>query len=145
MLALPGFVGNGFRMSGRTGLIAIVLGFLAGVAVAQPAPTVSETAKGMVGAWEISNAARDKLCPLSFSLDAAPGGYKLDLDAQCATAFPSLKELVAWLIGPNEQVRLIDGKGTIILDFTEVESHMYEAERKGEGLFFMRTQAAIKA
>ena len=26
-----------------------------------------------------------------------------------------------------------------------VESHMYEAERKGEGLFFMRTQAAIKA
>jgi Protease inhibitor Inh len=27
----------------------------------------------------------------------------------------------------------------------EVESHMYEAERKGEGLFFMRTQAAIKA
>ena len=42
-------------------------------------------------------------------------------------------------------MRLLDSKGAVILDFTEVESHMYEAERKGEGLFFMRTQAAIKA
>ncbi len=40
---------------------------------------------------------------------------------------------------------LFNSKGAIVLDFTEVESHMYEAERKGEGLFFMRTQAAIKA
>src|SRR5262249_17242777 len=96
-------------------------------------------------AWEISNAARDKTCPLTFSLDAGAGGYKLQLEAQCATAFPSLKDVVAWLIGPNEQVRLIDSKGAVILDFTEVESPMYEAERKGEGLFVMRTKAAIKA
>ena len=41
--------------------------------------------------------------------------------------------------------RLLDSKAVVILDFSEVESHMYEAERKGEGLFFMRTQAAIKA
>src|SRR5260370_29843026 len=27
----------------------------------------------------------------------------------------------------------------------EVESHMYEVERNGEGLFFMRTQSAIQA
>src|SRR5262249_61329666 len=44
-----------------------------------------------------------------------------------------------------DAVRLFDSKGAIVLDFMEVESHMYEAERKGEGLFFMRTQAAIKA
>jgi hypothetical protein len=132
-------------MSARAALSLIGFGVLVTAVAAEPAPTVSETARGMVGAWEISNAARDKTCPLSFSLDPAHGGYKLELDAQCAKAFPSLKDLVAWLIGPNEQVRLIDGKGAVVLDFTEVESHMYEAERKGEGLFFMRTQAAIKA
>lgn len=48
-------------------------------------------------------------------------------------------------MGPKESVQLLDSKGAVILDFTEVESGMYEAERKGEGLFFMRTQAAIKA
>ena len=46
---------------------------------------------------------------------------------------------------PKDAVQLFDSKGTIILDFNEVESGMYEAERKGEGLFFMRSQAAIKA
>ena len=48
-------------------------------------------------------------------------------------------------MGPNDEVRLLNSKGAVILDFMEVEAHMYEAERKGEGLFFMRTQAAIKA
>lgn len=109
------------------------------------APEPSDAAKEMVGAWEISNAPRDKTCPLTFRLDPAAGGYKLELDDACATAFPSLKDLVSWAMGPNDAVRLFDSKGAIVLDFMEVESHMYEAERKGEGLFFMRTQAAIKA
>jgi hypothetical protein len=39
----------------------------------------------------------------------------------------------------------MDAKGAVLLDFSEVEANMYEAERKGEGLYFMRTQAAIKA
>jgi hypothetical protein len=131
-------------MLARVLIALIALGLSAGVVHAQvQAP--SETAKGMVGAWEISNAARDKTCPLTFSLDPGAGGYKLELGTGCGAVFPSLKDLVVWLIGPNDAVRLLDTKGAIVLDFTEVESHMYEAERKGEGLYFMRTQAAIKA
>src|SRR5215831_18920652 len=127
------------------------LGLWAGAAEAQapaPAPAPagpSEVAKGMVGAWEISNAARDKTCPVTFSLDAGAGGFKLELDPRCGTVFPSLKDVVVWAMGPNDAVRLLDSKGVIILNFTEVENRMYEAERKGEGLYFMRTQAAIKA
>jgi hypothetical protein len=109
------------------------------------APATSDAAKEMVGAWEISNAARDKTCPLTFKLDTGAGGYKLELDSGCGTAFPSLKDIQVWSMGPNDAVRLHDSKGAVILDFTEVESHMYEAERRGEGLYFMRTQAAIKA
>jgi Protease inhibitor Inh len=109
------------------------------------APEPSDAAKEMVGAWEISNAPRDKTCPVTFRLDPVAGGYKLELDTACGTAFPSLKDITSWAMGPNDAVRLFDSKGGIVLDFMEVESHMYEAERKGEGLFFMRTQAAIKA
>ena len=122
----------------------VLMGLYVGSAGAQ-APEPGDVAKDMVGAWEISNAARDKTCPVTFSLDAAAAGYKLDLDEACGTAFPSLKDVVSWAIGPKDAVRLVDSKGAIVLDFMEVESHMYEAERKGEGLFFMRTQAAIKA
>jgi len=99
----------------------------------------------MVGAWEISNAARDKTCAVTFSIDSGEGGFKLDLDPTCHAVFPSLKDVVAWTIGSNDAVQLLDAKGGVILDFAEVESRMYEAERKGEGLFFMRTQAAIRA
>jgi hypothetical protein len=121
-------------------LLAILLG--AAPAVAQDP---SEAAQAMVGAWEISNAARDKTCGLTFSVEAAAGGFRLELDESCAAAFPSLKELVAWGMGPSNSVRLMDAKGAVLLDFSEVETNMYEAERKGEGLYFMRTQAAIKA
>jgi hypothetical protein len=133
-----------FPMPLRACLVLFGLGLFAAVAGAQ-APAPSDAAKAMVGGWEISNAARDRTCPLVFTLDAAGSGFKLELDAGCGTAFPSLKDVGAWAIGPKDSVRLFDSKGALVLDFTEVEAQMYEAERKGEGLFFMRTVAAIKA
>jgi hypothetical protein len=134
----------GSPMSRPALLVVVVLGISMTDASAQ-APATSVAAQAMVGAWEISNAARDKTCPVVFTLDAGEGGFKLELDPGCRTAFPSLKDVAAWAIGPNDSVRLFDSKGVVILDFSEVESHMYEAERKGEGLFFMRTQDAVKA
>jgi hypothetical protein len=127
----------------RRALIAplLVLGLCSPTAAQAP----SDAAKAMVGAWEISNAARDKTCPVTFSLDPGALGFKLTFDADCTKIFPSLRDVVVWVIGPNDAVRLLDSKGAIILDFNEVERRMYEAERKGEGLYFMRTQEAIKA
>src|SRR2546430_9029415 len=134
----------GLPMPVRGCLAVVAVALSAASAVAQ-AQVPSDAAKDMAGAWEISNAARDKTCPVTFKLEPGSGGFKLDLDDVCGTAFPSLKDLVVWTMGPNDTVRLLNSKGVVILDFMEVESHMYEAERKGEGLFFMRTQAAIKA
>jgi hypothetical protein len=112
---------------------------------AQTAPPASETARELVGAWEISNADRDKRCAVTFSIEPAPGGLKLELDPACATAFPPLKEVVVWKLGPSDAVWLVDAKGAAVLEFNEVESGMYEGERKGEGLYFMQTQTALKA
>src|ERR1700751_1145130 len=130
-------------MPARACLAVIALALSAVGAGAQTAAP-SDAAKEMVGAWEISNAARDKTCPVTFKLDPGAGGYKLELDEACGMAFPALKDVVIWTMGPNDNVRLLNSKGAIILDFQELESHMYEAERKGEGLFFMRPQDAIR-
>ena len=124
---------------------AVIALALSGATASAQAPAPSDAAKEMAGAWEISNAARDKTCPVTFNLEPAAGGFKLDLEDVCGTAFPALKDVVVWTMGPNDSVRLLNAKGAVVLDFMEVEAHMYEAERKGEGLFFMRTQAAIKA
>jgi hypothetical protein len=82
---------------------------------------------------------------VTFTIDPGPGGFKLTFDADCGKVFPSLHDITVWMIAPNDALRLLDSKGAVILDFSEVESRMYEAERKGEGLYFLRTQAAIKA
>src|SRR5262245_19412394 len=79
---------------------------LAQVAHAQGDPPVSDAAKDLVGgAWEISNSDRDKRCPVTFSTDAAPGGFKLELDPACA--IPPLKNVVAWALGAKDVLHLV--------------------------------------
>src|SRR5438132_10958638 len=108
-------------MPARACLAVIALALSAAGAGAQaPAPT--DAAKEMVGAWEISNAARDKTCPVTFKLDPGAGGYKVELDEACGAAFPALKDVAVWTMGPNDNVRLLNSKGAIVLDFQEVES-----------------------
>jgi hypothetical protein len=129
----------------RLGVFAMLVLAAAVPARAQPAPLVSDAAQQLVGAWEISNADRDRRCAVTFSVDAAPGGFELELDPACGTAIPPLKDVVVWKLGPSDAVWLVDAKGAAVLEFSEVESGMYEGERKGEGLYFMQTQTALKA
>src|SRR3954467_9263362 len=124
--------GFGFIMLARIRFAVIAFALGAAAAHAQ-APEPSDAAKGMVGAWEISNAARDKTCPLNFQLDAVTGGFKLELDEGVRTAFPSLKEVTVWAMGPNDSVRLFNSNRLLVLDFAEVESQSSEVERNGEG------------
>jgi protease inhibitor Inh len=130
---------------GIRGVLALaVLAVTAVFARAQGTPPESDFAKDLVAtAWEISNSDRDKRCPVTFSVDPTPGGFKLELDPAC-TIVP-LKQVVAWTLGPKDQLRLVDSNKTPVFEFAEVESGILEAERKGEGLYFMQTQAALKA
>jgi hypothetical protein len=116
-----------------------------GLAPTWAAPAVTDAAREMVGGWELSNAERDKRCPVTFSLDPALGAFKLVLDPTCASVFPQLKGVAAWGFGRNDALRFIDDKGASPLEFTEVEHGLFEGERKGEGLFFLQTLATVKA
>jgi hypothetical protein len=134
----------------RVSNIALTLGLAlmhavsVGIAHAQPAPQVPDAARDLVGAWEISNADRDRRCGVTFSVAPTPGGYKLEFEAECATAIPPLKDVVVWALGPKDVVRLLDGRNNTIFEFSEVEGGLYEGHRPGEGLYFMQTQAALK-
>jgi hypothetical protein len=107
--------------------------------------TSNETFKTMIGKWEISNADRDRACQLTFKAD--PGGalFKLDVDKACATQMPELKDIAGWTIGGLDLVKLMDSKGKPVLEFTEVESGIFEAQRPGEGVFFMQNAGAATA
>ena len=126
----------------RQVLLALCASVIASQAPAQPSPAGSDAFKAMIGKWEISNADRDRICAITFRADPSGSAFKLELDKACPVQMPEVKGVVAWTIGGLDLVRLLDGKGKPVLEFTEVESGIYEAQRPGEGIFFMQNAAA---
>jgi hypothetical protein len=130
----------------RIGLAAIIAAALATAAHAQaptPAP-LGDAAKAMTtGTWEFSNADRDKRCTVTFRSDAAAVGMRLEFDKECAALFPFITEIVGWTLADNDFLRLVDAQGKSLLEFSEVESHLYEAPRPGEGILFLQASTAV--
>jgi hypothetical protein len=122
-------------------VVLALAGTLAG-AHAQAPP--SDEAKAMAeGTWEFSNADRDKRCMLTFRTDPAAAGMRLEFDKGCAALFPFIKEIAGWSLTQNDFLRLLDAKGQSVLDFSEVESRIYEAPRPGEGILFIQASTAV--
>src|SRR5579864_3461466 len=124
-------------------LFALLAGVMASDVAAQqsPTPASSEAFKAVIGKWEISNADRDRTCAITFRSDPSGNVFKFELDKACTTQMPELKGVVAWTIGGLDLVRLLDARGRPIMEFTEVESGTYEAQRPGEGIYFMENAA----
>jgi hypothetical protein len=107
--------------------------------------TSNETFKTMIGKWEISNADRDRTCHLTFKTDSSGASFKLELDKACTAQMPELKDVTGWTIGGLDLVKLMDSKGKAVLEFSEVENGIFEAQRPGEGVFFMQNAGATAA
>jgi hypothetical protein len=118
--------------------LACALALLAAEAHAQGA---SEQAKALVGAYELSNAERDKTCNVTLKTDPARGGFKLEFEKPCGDTIAATRDIEAWTF-VNDALRFVDARGRVLFDFTEVESGMFEAERRGEGLYFLQNKAA---
>jgi invasion protein IalB len=105
----------------------------------------SDAAKAMVGAWELSNADRDKTCTITFKIGAAAANYPLDLAKGCTDTFPPIRAAVAWTFGRNDMLVLLDAKGASLLELLEVEAGMYEGLRPNEGRYFLQNAAVAAA
>jgi hypothetical protein len=115
--------------------------FYAGSAMAQAPGGLGESAKGIIGTWEFSNADRDKICSVTFKSDHAAGGMKLEFDKNCAELFPLVKDIVAWNFPDNDLLHLLDSKGKALVEFSEVEDGIYEAPTPGVGVLFLQNAA----
>ncbi len=108
-----------------------------------PRKDSNDPVRNMIGAWEFSNADHDKICHFNFRADAAPNGYKLDIDKNCPSLFPSTKNMVAWSVDNYGSLRLLDASGNSVVDLSEVESGMYDGFTPEEGRYIL--QAATSA
>ena len=130
----------------RHRLCLLTLGLLlAGIAhaAAQTGAAPSDAINSMLGGWEMSNADRDKTCIITFKLDMTGPGRALDLPKDCTTTFPNIKDVAAWTID-NDALRLVDARGTTLIEFHEVENGLFESAHSTGTLYFLQTIAAAQ-
>ena len=63
----------------------------------------------------------------------------------CAAALPFTKDIAAWNIKGLDIVRLQDVTGQPVIDFTEVESGIFEGMRTGEGIYILQNLVAARS
>ena len=132
-------------MTGRFGIAFAAL--LLAITSGSPAPAqdASTLKKDMIGQWELSTTERSKTCVVTLKGDSSPQGMKLELEPACAAALPFTKDITAWNIKGLDIVRLQDGAGGAVIDFTEVESGIFEGLRQGEGIYILQNLAAARS
>jgi hypothetical protein len=121
-------------------VVLLVLSVTAVLAQGAP-PPLGDSARGMAGSWEFSNADRDRICTITFSTDRAGPGYKVEFDAKCADLFPLVRDVAAWTYPDNDLLNLIDSKGKALVQFSEVETGIFEAPTPGLGVLFLQNAA----
>jgi hypothetical protein len=125
-------------------LLALIASMLALGSLA-PAQDSSTLKKDMIGQWELSTTERSKTCVVTLKNDATPQGLKLELEPGCAAALPFTKDITAWNVRGLDIVRLQDATGQPVIDFTEVESGIFEGLRTGEGVYILQNLAAARS
>jgi hypothetical protein len=132
-------------MRGHPGIVlAALLAWVAcgSAARAQDAATLK---KDMIGQWELSTTERSKTCVVTLKSDSTPQGLKLELEPGCPAALPFTKDITAWSIKGLDIVRLQDAAGESVIDFTEVESGIFEGLRQNEGIYILQNLAAARS
>ena len=131
---------------GRAGTAVAALSVLSALGSPAWSQDASTLKKEMVGQWELATTERSKTCVVTLKPDATPQGMKLDLEPNCAAALPFTKDITAWNIkGLGDIVRLQDAAGQPVIDFTEVESGIFEGLRTGEGVYILQNLAAARS
>ena len=126
----------------RRAFVCVLAVLASGYAQAQAPAAHGDSGKALIGTWEFSNADRDKICSATFKSDATKVGFKVEFDKACADLFPIVNDVAGWVFPDNDLLRLLDAQGKVLVEFSEVESGIYEAPTPGVGVLFLQNAAA---
>jgi Protease inhibitor Inh len=129
----------------RLGIVLAALVALAAVSPARAQRDAAALKKDMIGQWELATTERSKTCVVTLKPDATPQGLKLELEPSCAGALPFTKDITGWNVRGLDIVRLQDATGEAVIDFTEVETGIFEGLRQGEGVYILQNLAAARS
>jgi hypothetical protein len=129
----------------RFSVVVATLLAIAGGAAPASSQDASSLKKEMIGQWELATTERSKTCVVTLKGDATAQGFKLELEPSCPAALPFTKDITAWNIKGLDIVRLQNAAGEPVIDFTEVESGIFEGHRTGEGVYILQDLVAARS
>ena len=132
-------------MTLRFGIVLAALLTLAAISPARAQRDAAALKKDMIGQWELATTERSKTCVVTLKPEGTAQGLKLELEPGCAAALPFTKDIAAWSVAGLDIVRLQDAKGESVIDFTEVETGIFEGVRSGEGVYILQNLAAARS
>jgi hypothetical protein len=121
----------------RIGIAALALSLLA-AAPAFAQATLGESAKELIGSWEFSTADRQATCTVTFKGDRAGKGFRVEFDDKCTAVYAQVKDIASWTFPDNDLLNLLDTAGKSLIEFSEVESGIFEAPVPGYGVLFLQ-------
>ena len=125
-------------------IVCVLALVAAGGAWAQPKHEINASAKAMIGPWEFSDAARSKVCTVTFSETVVKVGYKLAFAPECEALFPLVTNIAGWSYPDNDLLYLLDAQGKALAEFSEVEDGIFEAPTPGVGVLFLHNPATAE-
>ena len=87
-------------------------------ALAQMQVPLGKSATGMIGTWEFSDAARHKVCRLTFKDERGAVGLALAFGAGCAKLFPLVRDVVGWKYPDDDLLYLLNAQGKALVAFS---------------------------
>jgi hypothetical protein len=118
----------------RASLVLLALSF----AMADVCAQDTASARALASNYQLADAVGERRCPIVLEARTAAPGFALVFDkAVCIPLFGYLAEVTAWQPAPAGGIYLVNGKGTVIAEFTEGVGGVYEAIRENDGVYFL--------
>lgn len=99
---------------------------------------LGESAKELIGSWEFSTADKQAICTVTFKADRAGKGFRVEFEDKCAAVYAQVKDIAGWTFPDNDLLNLLDASGKSLIEFSEVESGIFEAPVPGYGVLFLQ-------
>jgi len=106
-------------------------------------PAVREAAEQVAGPFRLSSADGERQCPVVLKADPAGPGLALAVDKAACTGIAFVADVTAWLPDPSGALRLLNGQGRTVAEFTAATEGSYEALRAGDGVYFLAPPTVV--
>jgi len=105
-------------------------------------PAVREAGTRLAGPFRLTSADGARACAFTLKAEPLGPGLAVEFDKVACAEIGFSNQIAAWLPDPSGSIRVLNGQGRTVAEFTEGAGGSYEALREGDGVYFLASPVA---